>query len=120
MAKFFGTVGYAVPTEIEPGVWEDVVYEYPYFGDVVQNIRDLKYADNVNPELSLQNSVSIVGDDYAYENYFAIRYIRWGGGVWTVSDVTVQRPRLILRMGGVYHGPSGAAADSTWDSTWRG
>jgi hypothetical protein len=34
-----------------------------------------------------------------------MRYVEWAGVRWDVTDVEVQRPRLILRLGGVYHGP---------------
>jgi hypothetical protein len=30
------------------------------------------------------------------------------GTLWTVSDVEVQSPRLLLRLGGVYNGPRAA------------
>jgi hypothetical protein len=45
-----------------------------------------------------------VADAYANEHYFAIRYVEWAGVRWTVQDVEVQHPRLILRLGEVYNG----------------
>ena len=63
-------------------------------------------AKQVNDDITVQNSISIVADAYAFEHFFAIRYIRWAGTLWKVSDVEVQRPRLILRLGGVYNGPA--------------
>jgi len=43
-------------------------------------------------------------------HFFAIRYIEWAGALWTVSDVQVESPRLLLRLGGVYNGPTAATA----------
>jgi hypothetical protein len=107
MAKFFGEIGYADGTEeTRPGVWEDRIVEYPYYGDIVRNTRRLQDGEYLNNDLTVSNSISIVADAYANEHFFAIRYIRWAGALWTVSDVEVQRPRLLLRLGGVYHGPT--------------
>jgi hypothetical protein len=106
MARFHGKVGYGTSTEGASGVWEDTIEEREYYGDVVRNTRTLSEGENLNKDLSVQNSISIVADAYANEHFFAIRYVEWAGERWTVSDVEVQRPRLILRLGEVYDGPT--------------
>lgn len=106
MAKFYGEIGYGETAETTPGVWEDVITEKSYFGDVIRNSRQLKEGEGVNDDLSVGNSISIVADAYANDHFFAIRYIRWAGVLWTVKNVDVQSPRLILRLGGVYNGPT--------------
>lgn len=105
MAKFYGVIGYGETVETAPGVWQDVIVEHPYYGDVVRNTRRLQDGEKLNADLSVGNSISIVADAYANEHFFAIRYIQWAGTLWTVSDVEVQSPRLLLRLGGVYNGP---------------
>lgn len=113
MAKFYGVVGYSdgtVETPSGSGVWKDNVVEYPYFGDVVRNTRKLEDGEKVNDDLSVGNSISIVADAYAREHFHAIRYISWEGALWKVSNVEVQSPRLVLRLGGVYHGPTAGPA----------
>lgn len=107
MAKFYGAIGYGEAVETPPGsgVWIDQITEHPYYGDVDRNTRQLQEGDNLNDDLTVSNSISIVADAYANDHFFAIRYIKWAGALWTVSDVEVQRPRLILRLGGVYNGP---------------
>lgn len=110
MAKFFGKIGYAnASVETSPGVYEDSIVEYEYYGDVVRNNRRLREGENLNNELSVSNSISIVADEYAREHIFAIRYIQWAGALWTVENVEVQSPRLLLRLGGVYNGPKAPA-----------
>lgn len=106
MAKFYGEIGYGESVEKAPGVWADDIVEKQYYGDVVRNARRLSDGTDVNLDLSVNNSISIVADAYANEHFFAIRYIRWTGVLWVVSDVDVQPPRLILRLGGVYNGPT--------------
>lgn len=113
MAKFYGEVGYntgTVETPPDSGVWVDVITEIPYFGDVGRNTRQLREGESVNDDIAVTNSISIVADAYAYENIFAMRYIRWMGTLWIISDVDVQSPRLLLRLGGVYHGPTAEVA----------
>lgn len=79
--------------------------EYPYFGEVLQNTRSLEAGVSVNDNISVGNSISVVGDAYAREHIFAMRYIRWQGALWKIVQVDVVRPRLLLRLGGVYNGP---------------
>lgn len=107
MAKFNGKVGYGEQVETAPGVYEEQITEYTYFGDVVRNTRRLREGEKVNDDLSVGNSISIVADAYASEHFFAIRYVEWAGSLWKVTEVEVQRPRLLLRLGGVYNGPAG-------------
>lgn len=108
MARFYGEVGYGETVEAAQGVWEDVVVEYNYYGDVFRNTRKLREGESINDDLSVGNSISIVADEYANEHFFAIRYVKWAGVLWRVTDVEVQSPRLLLRLGGVYNGPTPA------------
>lgn len=105
MAKFYGKVGYGESVEKSNGIWEDVITERPYYGDVVRNSRKLVAGEEINSDITVGNSIRIVADDHANQHFFAIRYVEWAGTLWTVSDVEVQSPRLLLRLGGVYHGP---------------
>lgn len=104
MAKFFGAIGYATQAETAPGVWTSEIMERNCAGDLIRNSRKLQEGETLNSDISLGNSVSVVADAYLMENFHAIRYIKWGGGYWTVTSVEVHPPRLTLRMGEVYNG----------------
>lgn len=106
MARFYGRIGYGAQTETADGVWTDVITERYYYGDVIRNARNLQEGENLNFDLNVQNSISIVADAYANEHFFAIRYVEWAGVLWTVPTVEVQSPRLLLRIGEVYNGPT--------------
>jgi hypothetical protein len=110
MARFSGRIGYGESVETAPGVWEDEIIERSYYGDVFRNARNLREGENLNFDLSVQNSISIVADAYANDHFFAIRYVEWAGTLWTISSVEVQSPRLLLRLGEVYNGPTPAVA----------
>ena len=107
MNRFYGNVGYGESQESPEGsgIWVDTITEYPYFGDVIRNSRALTRNDNANSDVSVGNSISIVADEYAYQNFSDIRYVIWNGKPWTVTEIEVRAPRLILTLGTVYNGP---------------
>lgn len=107
--KFHGKVGYGQTMEMSPGVHEDVIVERFYFGDVTRASRQIAQGENLNSDLSLGNAISIVADSYVTENFFNIRYVEWRGVRWTVSNVEIHPPRLLMHLGEVYNGPSAAA-----------
>lgn len=109
MAKFFGEVGYgeAVEDPEDSGIWVDTITERKYQGDVLRITKTSENGDNkVNADISVNNRISVVADEFAYDNFFSIIYIKWGGVYWTVTSVEVQKPRLILSLGSVYNGPT--------------
>jgi hypothetical protein len=108
MARFHGEVGYGDSVETPPGsgIWKDTVTEFEYYGDVIRNTRKLESGEGLNDDITVGNSISIVADQYAIEHFFYIRYIRWEGVLWTVRDVEVRSPRLVLSLGKVYNGPT--------------
>ena len=110
MARYFGVIGYAnsVESPADSGIWVDVITERSYYGDVIRNTRRLDDGDKLNDDISVSNSISIVADDEAIAHFSKIRYIQWAGELWTVDNVEVQSPRLILRLGSVYNGPTPA------------
>lgn len=104
MARFCGAVGYAETSETSPGLYTETITERTYRGDITRNSRRLDTGESINDDISVTNTISIVADAYAYQNFFAIRYVNWMGANWKVTTVEVQRPRLILSLGGVYNG----------------
>lgn len=113
--KFYGVVGYCETVEEtgdREGNWiPDVITEVKYYGDVTRNARKLDSSnDGTNDNLSTNNSISILADAYAYNHFFAMKYVKWMGTYWKITNVEVQRPRLILTLGGVYNGPKAEAS----------
>lgn len=110
MAKFYGEVGYGESVETPPGsgVWVDSITVRKCYGDVIRNARSLQSGEVLNNDITVSNSISIVADAYARDHFFAIRYVSWMGALWTVTEVEVQSPRLVFRLGGVYNGPTQA------------
>ena len=103
MAKFYGNIGFAETVETEPGIWEERIVEYPYYGDIMRDMSKSQPSGGVNNDINVANSISIVADPYANNNFHRMRYVEFMGAKWNIMNVEVQRPRLILTVGGVYH-----------------
>lgn len=103
MAKFYGVIGYGETKEIRPGVWDNVITEKKYYGDVLQFNKRRESSGNLNDNLNINNRISIVADLFANENFHSMAYVEWMGAKWKITNVEVQYPRLILTIGGVYN-----------------
>lgn len=104
MAKYAGLVGYVTQEETVPGVWSPVEKTVMMKGDVIRQSSSLQNDGKVNSDITLSHRVSLIGDAYAFGNYYDIKWIELHGRKWEVSSVELQRPRLILSVGGVYNG----------------
>ena len=105
MAKYYGAIGYAEQIEIRPGVYKDQITERMYYGDLIRNTyRRLESSGNLNDDINISNEISIVADQFAYQNFHLMKYIVFMGTKWKISNIEVQHPRLILTTGGLYNG----------------
>lgn len=106
MAKYYGAIGYAIQEEVAPGVWEDVIKEKNYRGDIINNQHRWQGGEGIHEEFNIDNSISIVADDFVYNHMHLIKYVTWYGARYKVQSLSIKRPRLILQIGGVYNGPT--------------
>lgn len=111
--KFYDAIGYAESVERPEGsgVYEDVVIERKFYGDVLRNTRGLEEGGKVNNDLSLSNRFSLMADPYARENFDSIRYIKWKGRRFLITSIEFAESRILVTPGGVYNGPTPAAPD---------
>lgn len=109
MARFYGRVGFGHTIEVRPGVMEDVITERKLYGDVLRPGRRFDQDDKVHRDTQMTNRISVLADDYATENVYAIRFVEWKGVLWYVTQVDEERPRLIFSLGEVYNGPTAPA-----------
>lgn len=105
MNKFWGTVGFVRDVETSPDVFEEVATERGYSCEVLKREKRWQASGNViDDNLTVENRISIFADPFALEAYDSIRYIVRGKSKWKVTSVEEAYPRLILTLGGVYHG----------------
>lgn len=105
MNKFYDDIGFFTSVEDpeHPAKYVETLRVQKYYGDILQNNKRNGSASKVIDDITVNNRVSILGDPYAYENFHAIRYVKWMGTKWKVDSVEVEYPRLILSLGGVYN-----------------
>ena len=116
--RWYGKVGYAQNYEVDPvnhpSVYDDVITEKQYTGDLMRNNSRWNNGNSVNGEITNASQISILSDPYIIANYQYIRYAEVMGALWCVTSVEVQYPRLVLTLGGVYNGkrPQEPGSDS--------
>lgn len=105
MPKWYGKIAFSAQVEYEPGSWEDQIVEKSYYGDIISNRWKRENSGGVNDNINLSNQISIVADSFALNHITTILYLEYMGAKWKVSDVDCsQYPRIILTVGGIYHG----------------
>lgn len=104
MARYYGNIGYTIETEKYPGVWVPTLVPRPYYGEVIKNRLNSQQQSSVNPTITISNTISIIADPFAYENFVNIRYAEYLGKKWIVTSIEVDRPRMLLTLGGLYNG----------------
>lgn len=110
--KFYGEVGFVEVTEKRPGVKTLKPVECKYAGDVLR--RSLRYqaGNSVNDTITPSQQISILVDPYARSHVGSIKYVKWMGTAWKVTEASLQYPRLILTLGGAYNGATVGPSDT--------
>lgn len=101
--KYYGNIGFSSYEEIRKGVAKEVTVSRPYYGDVIRLNRRWDSAQQLNDNINVNNSISILSDPYATENFMNIRWVEFMGSKWKVTNVELQHPRLILTIGGLFN-----------------
>lgn len=106
MAKFYGVIGFGEEKEMPEGSgnWKIEVTTRTYFGELLKNSRRFQNSGQLNDDLIITNEISIIADQFAYNHFSTIRYVEFLGVKWKVTNISVEHPRLILSLGGVYNG----------------
>ena len=105
MPKYYGRIGYIETEETSPDVYDEVVTERMYSGDILRMSKSWQSGEHVNDNLQVNVQISILADPYAYQHFHALRYVEWMGALWKITNAEPQYPRIILTIGGVYNGP---------------
>lgn len=100
--KFSGHVGIAVERETSPGVFEETIEPRNCRGDLIRLTRRMNTTPVV-PGLSMGNTFSFIADPHTLDNFFNIRYVEWKGIKWAATSVELQRPRILVTVGGPYN-----------------
>lgn len=104
MARFYGNIGFGLTEETEPGVWTPKIISRPYYGDILRKFNKWNQSENPNDDLALNNEISIVADQFAYENASCVKWVEMYGTKWKVTSIEIDHPRMKLTFGGVWNG----------------
>lgn len=104
MSRFFGYIGFAKEEETSPGVWDKVIEEKLYSGEILDNRWRTQTGDRVNSEIVFNGDFSVLMDPYMIKNHPFIEYITYMGVKWAVTGINPSRPRLMITVGGVWNG----------------
>ena len=102
--RWYGRIGYGRSVTDNYGVTTEEIIEKEYYGDVIRNNRRWNDSNSINGDVQISNQISILSDPFIIANFHSIRYAEFMGVLWKVTDVEVQYPRLLLTLGGEYHG----------------
>lgn len=103
MAKFYGKIGYTETAETDPGVWEPTIVEREYMGDISNEFWKRQNNGEINDDIELTDTISVIADPYAIQHCSSIAYVEYVGAKWKVNKVDIQYPRLLLSLGGVWN-----------------
>ena len=85
-------------------IWVDVITERTYKADVISNSYRNQQAESINDNYVINVKVSMIAcDAFTISHLNSIIYCEWLGKKWKVTSVDIQRPRLIVTIGGEYN-----------------
>lgn len=110
--KYYGKIGFVESNvETATGVYEEVVIEREYYGNVIKNTsRWQNDSRNLNDNLNLSNQFTILFDPYAYEHLQNLRYLEYNNVKWKIVSFELSYPEVTIYIGGVYNDESGPEA----------
>ena len=111
--KFYGKVGFwQEDVETAPSVYQSVIIERSYTGDVITHRRNWQNAGDQNDTLVVKNQISILSDLFMQQNWKSIKYVLWNEMKIKVTSVTIDYPRITLELGGEYNGENATGTGS--------
>ena len=104
MARYYGSVGFTFGSiETVPGVWTRNRAVRNYYGDVMKRRLNWEKGQNINDNIKIGNQISILADEFAEKNAYAMEWIEWKGIKWKISSIEFERPRMILTLGDIFN-----------------
>lgn len=101
--KCSGKIGYARTEETSPGVYQEIITEKQYYGDVVRNTAQIIDSNTINSNIKLNNSISALCNNYMSDNIGCIRYLTFKKSKWKVSSIEIKDNRMIFTLGDLYN-----------------
>ena len=97
------SIGVVEPEEVRPGTWVDKTTEIPLAATILRNSSS--YQGNqlsVNDTVRLNHRMSVRFSETLLGLSPAVRYVVWRASKWKVTNIDIERPNMILTLGGPY------------------
>ena len=101
--KCSGKIGYARTEETSPGVYQEIITEKQYYGDLVRSNAQIIDSSTINSSVKLNNNISVLCNNYMTENLGCIRYLTFKKSKWKISSIEVNDNRRIFTLGDLYN-----------------
>lgn len=107
--KYRGKIAYETTEPKEDGsdIYVSRIIERIYTGEVIKNSYRREAGEWLNDNIRVSNSIRIVADPFAFAHCQNIKYCVWLKQKWSVTNVEIDQPNLILTLGGAYHEQEG-------------
>ena len=100
--KYYGEIGFEMPVDKGHGVHAYEKVTKTCYGDVMRANIDTQSTE-VNGDITVNNSISIISNPFITSNINYARYITFMGNKWKISSIDVCKfPRIIITIRGVY------------------
>lgn len=109
--RYCAKVGYhwtaeeVLPDGTPTSVWKDHYQERTYKADVINYGYKNQPNESINDDYKVTSKMSILAcDAFTLSHLNHLIYCEYLGVKWKITSVEVQRPRLIITLGGEYNG----------------
>ena len=103
--RYRDKIGFADQRRTAPGVFQEMIIERVYGGEIVKYSSHYESSATVNGVPKLRNQISVIGDPYILDNHAFIRYAWFHGVRHEVTSIEITDRRVILDLGDVYQDP---------------
>lgn len=106
MARAAVIIGSSKPmTEVpDDGIARDEYVERKFRATVTRLNNNMVSSGDVIDNLKMDMNFQIKMDKWTYENFQWLRYLVYNGAKWKITNVQVQRPNMIVQVGGIFNG----------------
>ena len=101
--KCSGKIGYARAEETSPGIYQEIIVEKQYYGDIVRNSTQILDSNTINSSIKLNNSISVLCNNYISDNLGCVRYMTFKKSKWKISSIEIKDNRIIFTLGDLYN-----------------
>ena len=109
--RYFAKLGYRYTEEQKDsegrpnGIYKEIYIERPYKAEVMSSGYQNQQGEGINDDYKITNKFSVLAcDAFTLSHLNSIIWIEYLNVKWKVTSVDIQRPRLIISIGGEYNG----------------